>query len=193
MKSLKGGLKPITSAVITWFTKLSQREKVIVVAATLIGVVLGIHALYEPIQIAFEEQSVQLAKIETDKKTVEIVLDRYQKLVQKKRALESRYQEFEIKEGVLSYLERLVKEKGKVPDGKYKITSNKEREFGGSYEQAPFTIKFDTASMPDLIEFLNEVVQGAQPLILTRIDLTKSPVTSLLTVEVDVSTIRKVS
>lgn len=193
MKSLKVGLKPITAAVVTWFTKLSQREKVIVVAAALIGIVFGIHALYEPIQIAFEEQSVQLAKIETDKKTVEIVLDRYQKLVQKKRALESRYQEFEIKEGVLSYLERLVKEKGKVPDGKYKITSNKEREFGGSYEQAPFTIKFDTASMPDLVEFLNEVVQGAQPLILTRIDLTKSPVTSLLTVEVDVSTIRKVS
>ncbi len=193
MKSMKVGLRPITIAVVTWFTKLSQREKVIVVAAALIGLVFGAHSLYEPIQIAFEEQSVQLAKIETDKKTVEIVLDRYQKLVQKKRALESRYQEFEIKEGVLSYLERLVKEKGKVPDGKYKITSNKEREFGGSYEQAPFTIKFDTASMPDLIEFLNEVVQGAQPLILTRIDLTKSPVTSLLTVEVDVSTIRKVS
>lgn len=193
MKSMKVGLKPITAAVVTWFTKLSQREKVIVVVAALIGIVFGVHALYEPIQIAFEEQRVQLAKIETDKKTVEIVLDRYQKLVQKKRALESRYQEFEIKEGVLSYLERLVKEKGKVPDGKYKITSNKEREFGGSYEQAPFTIKFDTASMPDLVEFLNEVVQGAQPLILTRIDLTKSPVTSLLTVEVDVSTIRKVS
>ena len=181
------------SAAKSAFIKLSGRERLLIAASVSVALFMVTFQTIESAMEAFSAQEIEIARVRTDRDSLTVLLSRFDRLAEKKRAIESRYEQLEIKEGVFSYLERLVKEKANVGPGRYKITSHKERPFGGNFEQVPFTIKFDTASMPDLVAFLTEIVQGEQPLILTSMELSKNLAGSSLSVEVSVSTIRKVA
>ena len=173
------------------YTRLTLRERGIIWLCVVVIIGLGAYSAGGGIYGAFTEQLAERERVERDYRSVLVLVERYSKLDKRRLEIEARYQKFEVKEGVLSYLERLVKEKGNVQAGRFKITSGKEREFGGNYVQSPFRIKLDTTNLNELVAFLKELTDGSQPLILTELDIQKNLVSNQLSVELDVSSMRQ--
>ncbi len=172
--------------------KLSFRERMLVVVASL--AVFSLLA-YKSAAIIREKINAQKAEIESlDASRAEVIesLARYSTLRARRVAIEEQYKGVEIKEGVRSHLERLLKEKAGVPSDKITIKELPVNEFGGNYELAPFSIKFAASTMQGLVSFLVEIVHGARPLVLTELELKKGRVGDRMDVSVEVSSIRKV-
>ena len=172
--------------------RLSNRERLVVSVAILVVGLIVIYQFYQPIRVAFLEQNQRLELAEADIQKTGQLIDQYRKLKSKRDGIEERYKKVEIKEGELSYLEGVVKRKAGVEPGNYTIKDGAVREFGGSYEQAPFLIKFTTTSLSNLVDFLSEVVHGLHPLLLSKIDISKSRAMDRLDIEVEVNSIRRV-
>jgi len=172
-------------------SKLSLRERVFLLACV---IVVSGFAMYEfvitPFSEALHAQSAQMEALERSVGTLGVLLNRYQKLQEKRQAIEEQYREVEIKEGVRAHLESLVKSKAGIASG-YVIKSVRDQPFGMNYGQETFLVKFETVNFPAAVDFLEEVVYGKRPLILTRLDLKKGRNGENVAVEVDVSSIKK--
>ena len=174
------------------FRKLSRREQGLVGGAFAVLLVVVGYLVYEPIQDSFDHQALALTEARGRTKTVGGTLERYLKLKAKRDSIESRYREVEFKEGALSHLENLIRTKAMVNSG-FNIKDSPPRPFGGSYEQVPFSVHFQTSNLDSLIDFLREVVHGPRPLILGKIDLQRSRLGDRLDVDLDISSLRKAS
>ena len=80
---------------------------------------------------------------------------------------------------------------GKVDAG-FDITPGQTRAFGGSYEQAAFTVRFSTSSLSTLVDLLKEITTGAKRMLLTSLAVSKDPSGERLRVEISVSSIRQI-
>lgn len=174
------------------YKKLTSREHLIISCAIVTLILMATYKIYEPIQAAFTNQNTQLAQVESQAKTVGPMLERYAKLKSRRDAIEREYKEVEFKEGELAHLEILVKNKAGVSSG-FTIKDNPAKEFGGNYEQTPFSVKFNTSDLPSLIDFLKEVTQGARPMILSKLDIQRSRFADRLEIEADISSIKRVN
>ncbi len=175
-----------------YYKKLSGREKVIIAVAILMILISIIYPLQQEIRSAFSAQDRTWSELEDESKKVAASLARYAKLKNRQAAIELSYKEVEIKEGALSYLENLVRNKAGIASG-FTIRDRPPREFAGSYEQTPFTIKFVITDYPRLIEFLKEITHGQHPMLLAGINVKKRPAGDALEVEIDVSGVRKIT
>lgn len=172
------------------YARFSARERALVIAATSTVFIIASYLVYEPIANAFSGQAMAIADAEQNVKRISLELERYAKYETRRREIESRYKEVEIKEGALSYLETLLKEKGGVRSG-FTIKDSPGREFGGDFEQVSFSVKFSTTDYERLLQFLKELVYGARPLILSKLDVQMNRRQTALDVDLEVSTIRR--
>ena len=172
--------------------KLSTRERTIIsVAAAMIAFTI-LYQAFLPVRDAFRRQAKEITNLEEQMSLVSATLAKYSRLKSRQAAIETAYKEVEFKEGELSYLDNLIKSKAGIPSGG-QINIKPTREFGGSYQQSPFNIKFVITDYPRLIEFLKEVAQGSRPMILSGLDIKKRPAGDALEVELDVSSVKKIT
>lgn len=191
MKSV--AINKIIAKVKPLIAKLSPSEKRLILIGIAVLFSLGAYSVFTPITEAFARQSAELEALTKAEEGVVPHLERYQKLLAKKSAVEQRYKELEFKEGEVSFLEKLVQDRAKIPFGRYTIRPGKEQDFGKAFKLLQFSVKFDTSSLETLIAFLSELVQGERPLIISRLDVKKNPVTNILAVDLDVRSIRQQS
>lgn len=187
MKELRQQL----AKLVNIFHALSAREKGLIVAGTFVLFLVGLYKVYEPVRDVFSQQIQDLQKVEGDARSASALLERYSKLKAKRDSIEREYKEVEFKEGALSHLENLVKNKAGVSAG-FTIKDSPPVEFGGEYEQTLFSVKFTTTSLPGLVDFLKELSQGPKPMILGKVDIQRSRFADRLETDIDVSSIRKV-
>ena len=174
------------------YTKLSARERALTLGAIGAIVFLIVWQGYEKVSDVFRLQNTAISIAEQDLAEVRERLTRYTLLQQRRSSIEEQFKEVEIKEGVRSHLESVLRTKANVSQGAYTIKDLPPIEFGGSYEQAPFAVKFTIGSVQGLIDFLKELAQGPKPLMLTGLEIKREPIGDKLRVSVDVSSIRRV-
>ena len=173
-----------------WFSSLSQREKGLTVVAGLIAAMFLFSSLYTPIAEAFSNQEVQFETSKSSLRDTPRLLRDYLRLTRKRDAIEKRYKEVSFPEGALAHLEKLLLNKAKIPQGQFNI-GEKTQPFGPEYEQEVYTIKFRTTSLSNLADLLKEITKGDKPLLLSRLDLTKSYSGDRVDVDMDVSSLIK--
>ncbi len=173
-------------------TKLSGRERGLIAGAIVAILFLVVWQSYEKVRSVFKNQSLKIEAARQDLGDIRERFQRFSALHAKRKAIEEQYKEVEIKDGVRSHLEELLKSKAGVSSG-YNIRELTAVEFGGNYEQAPFSLKFTVGSLEGLVDFLKELVQGAHPLVVTELEIKREPIGDKLKVSVDVSSIRRVS
>lgn len=173
-----------------WFSSLTPREKVLTLTAGAIALLFLLSSLYSPLAEAFDNQTVQFASAKDSLRETPRLLRDYLRLTRKRDAIEKRYKEVSFPEGALAHLEKLLIEKGKIAQGQFNITE-KTQPFGPEYEQEVYTIKFRTTSLSQLVDLLKELTRGDKPLLLSRLDMTKSFSGDRLDIDLDVSSLRK--
>ena len=173
------------------FLGLSARERLLVLAAPLIGILLLLFYMSGPVATAFRRQSAAISKARMDISTLPAVAKRYLEIKARRAAIESRFRQVEFREGTaLSHLEQLIRDKAQIPAKEFNIRQGEARDFGRDYQQTPFTVKFSTSNLAALVEFLKELSEGAKPMILSRLDVTRRRGVNRLDVEMDASAIK---
>ena len=173
------------------FAQLSQRERLLVLGAAVIGGILVLAYFAGPVTTAFRQQSAAITRARMDASTLPAVARRYLEIKARRAAIENRFKQVEFREGtVLSHLEQLIRDKAQIPAKEFNIRQGEARDFGKDYEQTPFTVKFSTTNLAALVEFLKELVEGSKPMILSRLDVTRRRGSNRLDVEMDASAIK---
>ena len=172
--------------------QMSGRERAALGVLALFVVGLVMQQLFSSIDGAFAEQQARLEKANGDRKALPFVLDRYLKLESKKKAIEQAYKEVQVVEDPLAQLESLLKSKSSV-DKTFSINDVAPKRFGGSYEQHSFAVRFSIMDYPQLVELLKELVTGPKPFMLKNLRITKTRGGQRLEVDLDVSSIKRIS
>lgn len=173
------------------FTKLSSRERTIVAIAIAVVIPLSIdYMVIQPINEMFEEQSFLLETVNRHAGEIPQELASYSRLKGRRDRIEKLYQDTESEGLGGSALERLVKEKAGITMG-YSLLPKQKGSFGTNYEQETFNVKFGTTNFERLIDFFKEIDQGNKGLLMTRLDMSKSPSADRLQVDMDVSIISR--
>ena len=171
---------------------LSARERIIVLSSAVVIVLLLAYSVLEPISQHLDRKERELQALKTDFREVDLLVATYKKRKAKRDAVRQRYLEVEIT-NVRSHLETLLQNKARVEQGRYSIKPGATSQLGNEFERVGFSVKFDTTSLSDLVNLLQEITRGSKPLVLSRLDIEKSRRSDKLTVAIDVSSIRKAS
>jgi type II secretory pathway component PulM len=165
--SLKAG------ATSVW-AKRTPREKVIfVVAGIFLSVFVGYPAIVSPVVGAFSAQSARLERIHKAFEQTPKSLERYKTLLGRRQEIDAFYAKADISAEPLSHLEGLLRTVAQAAPG--------------SYTHRLIDVSFQTSSYENLVAFLKELTGGKQPMLISRIDLTKAANGSVLSVKLDVS------
>jgi type II secretory pathway component PulM len=189
-KNLSQQARALKSKLITFFRKLTVREQRIVVGGCIAVVVVSMWWLQGSMSDAFRIQTNRLSQLSLAEGDVAMQLERLRQLQGRLREVEKNFEKPGPQEGVRSYLENLVTQKAKVASG-YSIVPASKLTLGGNYEQARFSIEFPTSDFEGLIAFLEELINGPQSLLVTRLDIMKNLVQGTLFVKVEASSIQK--
>lgn len=188
---LPGSTRKYLTLVQDQVARLSRRERLFLLGAGLLVAFLLLLYISGPLTTAFRRQSAELAKARMDAATLPGVARRYLEIRARRAGIENRYKQVEFRDGtVLSHLEKLIREKAEIPSKEFNIRQGEARDFGRDYQQTPFTVKFSTAKVPSLVEFLKELVEGPKPMVLSRLDITRRRGSNRLDVEIDASAIK---
>jgi hypothetical protein len=186
-------LEELRAGAKDYLTKLSDRERgILALAAIMIALFVSAQA-YKRASLVFELQTSEREQLTRDLDAAGVLLERYSKLKAKRNEIENVYKEVEIKEGALSLLERMVEEKAGVPKGQFTIKEMQARQFGGNYEQQPFTINLSVSALEKLTDLLQELVSGPHRMVISRLHVKKAPTLDKLNVDIDVSTFKRVN
>lgn len=143
---------------------------------------------------SFEELEISYLKSKMDLEQASVLLKNYRRLKLKRDEIEKEYEKIEFKEGALSYIDTLVKQKlGDSIKQSFNITPRSPQPFGLNFELSPFSVKFTVPSLENLMSFLKEAVSGTNPMFITKLDMTKNYKGDGLDVEVELSCIQKVA
>ena len=189
---LKERIQPHLTRAKEIYVALSPREKNLLVGGVSVLLIISVMIVNRPISSRFEEQSLELIKVQQDAHNIANELNRYQRLIQRRAEIEQDFKSVEIREGALSHLEGLIRSKAGIEQGQFTIKDQPPKPFGNQYEQAFFTVNFNTTNYPRLIDFLEELVDGPKPLVIKRLDLKRSRGGDRLEVELEISSITKV-
>ncbi|RMD86845.1 MAG: hypothetical protein D6808_02515 [Candidatus Dadabacteria bacterium] len=175
-----------------YLEKLSLREKALIAVGAFVLGILGLYALYQPIHRAFDRQERMVMKLSSDAKDIRLALTQYLTLKQRLGCTERKFKRANLSARIRTHLEKVLENEGKIPTGQYNIKRNAKRLLGEEFELSPYTIKFDTTSLKDLVSLLQTIFDGSKPLLITRLDIQKSRRSDKLSVTIDVTSIRKV-
>lgn len=180
--------------VKNWFTGITRREQAIVVSGIIaLFVILVQITVIDPVFAFLEQQQVELEETRKEMNALPNVLARYQRLVQRRKNIEELYKAIEMSEGAFAHLEKLIKEKAGIPAASFDIKEGLPIKFGMDYEQLPYTISFKITDYNRLIDFLEEIVNGSKPLVISTLDMQKSRLGDHIRVSMQVNSVRRVS
>ena len=173
-----------------WLKKLSKREKALVLFALGFVSLFAIALIVTPVNKAFYDQRARLEQTKLDLKNMGQHLAQYRKLKFRRDKIEAKFRNIEFKEGELSYLERVARER--LGAGASLILDAKEvQKYGGSFEQAPFVMRVKVDSLKNMTELLRDLVTGPQAFLLTELSIERSSSSGALDARVSVSSIRQ--
>ncbi|MCB0335845.1 MAG: hypothetical protein KDD62_06050 [Bdellovibrionales bacterium] len=175
--------------LVSWLKGLTGREKAIMAGMLLVVAVFMLDGILTPLHQAFKDQEAKLQKLERHAQEVPFVIERYVRLLNRKKALDQEFKDVELTEGPLAYIESLIKDKG-ISD-KFTINEQRSKPVGDKYEQTPFLIKFSVSELGQLVRLLDGLVHGKQPLALNRINFTKSRRGDSLEIDMEVYAIKR--
>ena len=176
--------------IFVYIKKMQPRERFLALCAVAAVAVISLSEIVSSIQETFNNQEVRLEKSLSEMDLASAALSRFTTLKTRQRAIEEAYKEVELEGPVLSYLEKLLKEKAGIASG-FTIRDKPTRQFGGGYEQTPYTIRFTTVDTNRLIEFLKELSEGSRPVLLASIDIKPRPSKDSLDVDLEISSIKR--
>lgn len=175
------------------FNNFSVREKFLAIGGVVVLILIGLDTLATPLLEKSKAQQLLLKKATDNLAILPNQLEKFQALYLRQQKIEKEFQQVSFKGGVLSHLEELIRTKAMVDSPtNYKINPLPEKPFSTDYRQEPFRVEIFTTSEADLKVFLNELVNGKRPLVLTRIDIKKAPNQSRLIVQLDISNFQKI-
>jgi hypothetical protein len=182
-------IQTVWEATRAYFLRLSLREQIAVVIAVTFVLIFGIVKISLPIKEHFVTQTARLEQLRSDLAAVPQVFRQYFRLISTKRQIEERYQQVRRTEGVLSHLERIVREKTQLSQGLFTISELPVQSFGGSYENHAFSVRLRSVGVKETVDLLNEVVNGDEPYLLTRLEIDRRYRSDKLEVTLEVSSI----
>lgn len=186
-------MQSLVTKVKIWFNSLSGREKLMVGLPIPVVIFILLHSMiYTPIVEAFNSQETKLQESTQNIQIIAAMLDKYQRLKNRRANIEEQYKEIEIKESGITLLENMISKHLELPARSFDIKPSEPQEFGGNFEKTSYVIKFSTPELGKLVAFLDELTHGAAPMILRRLDLKVSGINSI-EVEIDASSIRRIS
>lgn len=173
-----------------WFKSLSSREQLMVVVGVIILTLMLLPYIYTPIFNAYVRQENRSRDTGLQVASLPSVLERYVKFEKRLQATEDHYKSIVMDQGGISYIESLIKNKAGLSSG-YNIKDLPPSQFAEQYEQAPFQISFKISDYKRLIEFLDGVIHGERPLVLSNLKLRKARRGDHIAVEAVISIIRR--
>lgn len=189
---MKEKLLHIKTQALDWFHDSSQREKVLIVGGTVVVFLLVGHAvLVKPAFAFLEEQKIRLEEAEKNIKQLPYLLASYKRLINRQSAIKDLYKRIELSEGAFAHLEKLVEQKAGIPTSSFTIKEGSPVRFGDEYEQIPYTVKFRITDYPRLIEFLDEVMFGEKPLVISTLDMRTGRLGDHIQVDMQVTSVRR--
>ena len=175
-----------------YLKNISAREKVAIAAVILVVCVIGLLSAYDYVNSLFSAQKNEFAKIKGEISEATQLLKSYSDLEARRASIEAQYKKVEMHERPLSYLEKIAEEKAGISSNELKIDPRKVSEFGGGYEKAPFSLSFKTNDLEKLVAFLDELVNGPKPFLVSKLELRNMRVRNQrLDVDINVTSIRK--
>lgn len=189
---MKTAINKIFSPIVKKYEAFSARERKMILLGTFAVFFVIFVKGVKVSKAGLEEQEMEFQKTKADLSLASGLLKSYQKLKLKRDDIEKYYEKLEFNEGALSYLDALIKQKlGDAVKQNFNITPRPPQPFGLTFELNPFSIKFTVPSLEKLTEFLKEAVSGANPMFITKLDMTKNYRGDGLDVEVELSCIQK--
>jgi type II secretory pathway component PulM len=177
----------IAENIFGFWKKRTPREKIVAGLASLfLGVTIVYPMVIEPVLAAFSEQNSKIDSLQRTYSITPEALERYSKLVLRRREIESFYSQADLSADPLSYLEGLLKERAQAA-GSYEVTPRQGIQLGGKYTHKFFLVKFKTSSYENLVDFLKALTGGKQPMLISQINLDKQAASETLNVQLEVS------
>lgn len=169
-----------------WQQRTTREKAVGSVAALFMAITVVYPTFIEPVVAAFAEQSKKIESLKNTYAVAPDILDRYSKLVVRRKEIDSFYSQADLSSDPLSYLEGLLKDTAKAA-GSYEVTPRQGMQLGGKYSHKFFLLKFKTSSYENLVAFLNAITTGKQPMLISQINLDKQGAGDSLGVQLEVS------
>lgn len=184
-------LATLTAKSFRWLRSLSARERLLIVGGVLIISLAVVINLAQVVVTTYQDQSLEITAAETDMETAKSLLRAQTRLIQQRNILEERYRKIEFREGPLSYIEGLITDKLSLPSNKFSINPKPPQPFGREFEQSTFNLKFRVNSLEKLVNFLSSLNSKDKPMIISKLDMSKSADGNNLDVSLEVSCIHK--
>jgi hypothetical protein len=184
----------LLAIAVKFIKQRTMREKVMGAGAiAVVGSIAVYSFIIAPASEAFARQAVELRELTNTYDVSPDILARYAKLVARRLEIEGFYEKVDLKADPLSYLERLLKDSAQVPAGAYSVTPRDGAPLGEKYAHKIYTVKFETMSLDNLARFLKELTSGAQPMLLSQINMDKRATADVLQVQLEVSGFEAIS
>jgi len=179
-------LPNIKQGISTRFSILSLREKGLLIGAIVAIILIGLYITVEFTAPLFAAQNKAINKLSGEIKTLPTILKNYSQLEARRKTIETQYDAGDASLDIPSYLEGLMT----IAD--IEINKLVPREFGGKFEQTQYNIAFNSHDLKQIVEFLEKIIQGSQPLLITKFSINNLR-SSRLRVSLELSSIRRKS
>jgi ABC-type multidrug transport system fused ATPase/permease subunit len=171
------------------FSKLSGREKGLIVLVCGVGLILLSVRVGKEVNKIFLQQSEELKALRAAVVETAEIIKTYQEAAERKEAIEQAFKQIGRPEGILSHLERTVQNaisETTTPD----ISPQAPRPFGGGYEQLPYRISFRSSELGRIVTLLKNLTYGTPRYLMTSLELNPRG-GQLIDVVIEVSSITK--
>lgn len=179
----------IDKVKLTW-NNLSAREKSLAYITGLVLVVILIVQVVAPLSTGLAKNRLEIEKLKGEIKSLPLQIERFKTLSQQKSTIETIYKNSKLNNGALSYIELLVKNRPGIEAVNNFLSPLPTKPFGGEFVQEQFKLNLKVSNMNSLIDLLKDFKNPENPLLVTKLELTRSPKNEFLTTMIEVSNIK---
>ena len=139
-EQLVSQVQPYLKRAKETFNNFSARERALLAGGLAVFALIITLVVTRPISTLFNEQSLVLMQAEQNVRDMAASINRYQKLIQRRAEVERDFQSVEIKEGALSHLEGLIRDRAGIAQGAFNIKGQAPKPFGNGYQQTFYSV-----------------------------------------------------
>ena len=156
-----------------WFAALSQRERVILSAVALLGVIYSAQQVTLSFQEYVDTNSLLVSKRTAEYESIAKTLKRYQSLKRRRETLQATFAASQMTyEQVVNQLSKLVRDT--IGNDNFELKKSRSpAPFGLDFQKQEFTLSIKAISMEQLVKILYQIEQGERPLFLSKVDITR--------------------